>query len=165
MADSELILGLAGIAGTALAALGGNYTTLAVDRRRRRREEEDARQRLREAVRLVRGDLEGAATKFEGAVDRGQLWPESEPITDGNLDAYREQLARELSNGKAWMAVQSAEHAINKVVTVIVESSAGLMGARPAVEGPFVDLLRMAAEACAKASDELLQSEASLARR
>jgi hypothetical protein len=159
--NTEFILGLAGIFGTAVAGIGSNCTTLVIERRRQRREDRNEMRALRRAIRLVRSDLEGAATKFGMVGDRHRLWPESEPLTDGYLERFRDPLAADL-DPSVWTAVLTAESAINKVVTVLVEYGMQNMGARPPVEGLLVDLFEFAEGACLKAADALLRAEASL---
>jgi hypothetical protein len=161
VADTALILGLAGIGGTLLASVTANYTTLQIERHRRRREDAAAQAQLREALRLVQGDVERVRSLFEGALERGEMWPPSESLTAGHLDGYRELLARELDDPLAWGAVRQVEMIVDKVVTVIVEFGArGNFEMQPPVAGPLIDLLRLGVEACNKASDGLLLAEA-----
>lgn len=164
MAGTEVVLGVAGIAGTALAGVGSNYTTLAVERRRQRREETNELRALRRAIRLVRNDLEGATVKLEKVGDRNLLWPESEPLIGGHLDRYRDLLAAELDDPHAWTAIVAAELTIEKIFMVFTEYGLRNMGQRPPVEGPLVDLFEFARGACSVAADRLLEAEASLGR-
>ena len=165
MTDTELILGVAGIGGTVLAGLSANLTTYVIDRRRRRREDDAAWRRLRRALRLVRSDLDGAAMIFEAVTERGEWWPDAESLTEGYLDAYREQLAEELVSTGVWVKVRTAEFAINRVVMVLAQFRLDHLGASPPVAGPAVDLLDSAAGHCRAAADALLKTEARLLRR
>jgi hypothetical protein len=162
VADTALLLGLAGIGGTLAASLSGNWVTLALDRRRQRREEEAERAQVREALRLVRADLLSAQVKSEAAAEKRHWWPWSESLTSGHIDQYRQLLARALDDPKAWTALGSAEAAMDKVVAVIVAYGETHGGDRPPLEGPLIDLMKMTADACSKAGDALLLAEAGL---
>lgn len=162
MANTELILGVTGIVGTALAGIGSNYTTLAIERRRQHLADRNELRAVRRAIRLVRSDLASAAGRFESVVTRATLWPESESITDGHLDQYRELLAAELDDPAAWNAILLAEAAIDTIVMVLTEYALQHGGRRPPVDDQLMRLFAKSAHACEAADKALLPAEASL---
>lgn len=74
MADTGLILGLAGIGGTLLGAVSANGVTWLVERRKGRREDDAARGEVRRAARLVGTEIQEAIGAVDTALNSRTLW-------------------------------------------------------------------------------------------
>lgn len=77
MADSQVVLGIAGIVGTLSGVLALNGTTLFVEHRKRLREDVQRRAELRKAARLVHTELAEATATIETAIATKRPWTSS----------------------------------------------------------------------------------------
>jgi hypothetical protein len=74
MANTELILGLAGIIGTLLGALSATGVALYVERKKEHREDRVSRGELRRAARLVGTEIQEAIGAVDTALSSGTPW-------------------------------------------------------------------------------------------
>jgi hypothetical protein len=74
VADTGLILGLAGIGGTLLGALSANGVTFLVERRKVKREDDAASGEVRRAARLVGTEIHEAMGAVDTALSSETLW-------------------------------------------------------------------------------------------
>jgi hypothetical protein len=128
MADTALILGIVGVAGTITGtmagALIGARSTAAIERRREIREQEENDAVFRAAARLLWLDLMRCTGSLRTAL-RTQRWaPEYQLPTDA-WESYRDPLAVGLSDNLEWGYVAIAMEGIYR------------LQARPPTDGPL----------------------------
>ena len=140
MANTELILGLAGIGGTLTAATIGIGSTLWLDRRRQAREERQERRQLRTAARLVLGEIaqNNASTSQAQPVSDG-LARTLFPFEHSKWDQHAPVLAT-LEDHEAWMEVAAAY-----ALFAVVASTDHI------IQDPFADTLALQGDKAAKA--------------
>lgn len=116
LADTTLILALAGvggtIAGTALGAAIAARATLVVERRREQRAERDDDAKLRAAARLVWLDLAQADASLAWAALRGRWSPSKVRLPMEAWLEHRERLAVGIADPQGWRVIAEAMAAL-----------------------------------------------------
>ena len=141
MADTGLILGLAGIAGTLVGALSANGVTFLVERRKDRREDDTARGEVRRAARLVGTEIQEAIGAVDTALSSGTLWSAGyAPSRTAWLD-YAPLLATNLKT-EEYRCVARA-YVLLKEDLAIAPSTDGAELAEPYLEGLRVTQQRL----------------------
>jgi hypothetical protein len=119
MADTALILGLAGvvgtITGTAIGAIIGARSTAAMEQRREARHHREGEERLQAAARLVWLDLATADGNLSWAALRKRWHPAGVRLPSDAWERERGRLSIGIADSAAWETVATTMAALNHI--------------------------------------------------
>lgn len=126
MADSTLILGLAGVAGTILGTgLGAGIaarTAVTVERHREEREQRVEAHHLRAAARLVWLDLAQADANLAWCVARNRWTPTKGRIPLQAWEQHRDRLALGITSAATWTTIAESMAVLSHTATTLEAS-------------------------------------------
>lgn len=142
MADTELLLGVAGITGTLIASSTGYVSAVWVERRRQARDDRQARGEMRTAARLVMDEI------ARNTASAGQAEPASDglvrvfiPFEHASWQQYAHVLAT-IDDRQAWTEVAAAYAAFYRVATNDHTTDASFIPTLQQQAGKALDALR-----------------------